>query len=252
MHILRVSEPESPDLYLNMQCLKKGSFVARPSWKQRRRTNWIDTKKSEPTKSRLENKENIQQLSTVQPEPRRTVISAYEKEQIDRMHRFSPSSSSDDYGELVVAPQEDVNEPHFTVTAASSISSVEASTTSMEYGDDLSTSRYEETAYRLRKALVSETKQDDAPAPEKTENATTIVSTAAEMIGSFLAVESSLATRELHDDEEKPEALPTTNNAALLLNQSYASSADSASDHETREQLRKFMSKHVYQQSFQK
>jgi hypothetical protein len=242
MHILRVSEQNSPDLYLNMLCLKKGSFVARPSWEQPQ-TKSADTK-NEPSKSRHETKENIQQVSVVPSQPRRTVIKAYESEQPDRTDRLSPSISSDDYGELVIAPQED--EPNFTVTAASSISSVEASATSMEYGDDLSTSRYEETAYRLRKALVSETKKEEAQAPE-TVNAT-LVSPSTDMIGSFLAVETSLATREIHDDE-KPATFPARNNAPL--NQSYASSTDSASDEETREQLRRFMSKHVQTQSFQ-
>jgi hypothetical protein len=243
MHAL---QPDSTDLYVNVRCLKRGTFV---------------------TRSRAE--QNKQQQQSVH----KSTTTTHKKD--------SPRSSSpsDDYVGVSNAEHkdddDDDDDPLFTVTAASSISK-----SFSDYGDDRSsTTELEAVTYRLRKALSpSSSKVSSDSGENESDNSrisaesfvalgqetmdsrvpATVASAGdsaynhnAGMLGSFMAVQlpAVAAAEEVDEDDKKDEDDDKKKPAAATASTgstSFQESVSSApSSEEAREQFRRFMSKHV-------
>ena len=215
-------EPNATELYVNVRCLQRGTFVTKPS-----------PVKDKPTV--------LPTAATLHPD------------------------TSLDLAASTAATQEHSNEddPLFTVTAASSISKSFSSSETTDYGDDRSsTGDLEQVAYRLRKALSPNTSrcvrersssEDDEETSSDSfialeQDAPTMPASAAnpdgdtnlEMIGSFMNVPSAAATSLVHNHRDTDAATGITASISFQESVSSVYSTD-----EAREQLRRFMGKHV-------
>jgi len=219
--VLQAVDPAATELYVNVQCLERDTFVWKSESQAQQVSRGASTTDTEPAMAR----QLPAQVTT-------GTSSNYSG------GGSSPNFSSDSDPEIVLlsSEQKHDDDPEFTLTAASSISKASFSDhSSIEQDDSRSTtSELEGQAYKLRRALSSD-KADVAAAPsadniDDNNNNNN-------MLGSFMNVPAPPATM---SDEDDP---PHQRSATADPNTSVGSS--STSTDAQQEQLRKFLGKHV-------
>lgn len=269
VHMMHALQPDATELYVNVRCLTRGSFVTKP----------VSSKKQ--SQSGVE--QNKEPAIVSQQQPDISMISSI-PESVERI--VSPPH-------VVVADDNiDDDDPLFTVTAASSISKSFSSTGTSDdyYREDRSsnTAELEQATYRLRKALLSSSpdksrisvpprrhhhrhQTDDSSEADEQSSSESFVALGPKtpmlqvptavaavaignggaknnyrnpnMMGSFTNLESSPAAASEKEGADKKAVAATLSTTSTSFQEESVSSAPSVE--ESREQLRRFMSKHV-------
>jgi len=212
VHILQAVDPSANELYVNALCLDRDTFV----WKSSAAT--AVPKRDLPYDTKA---------TKGQAEPQQKHVTT-----TNRSGGSSPNFSSDSDPEMVVVSEQKLDhDPEFTLTAASSAFS---DNSSMDNDDAL-------TLTSARSVLSPEKtggRGDGALSNAIDDGTSQPANAASDMFGSFMNVPGPSTTSD-HSDS-KPASADQSN-----LDTSFGSSSTASTTDAQKEQLRKFLGKHV-------
>jgi len=238
VHLLQAVDPAATELYVNVQCLDRATFVWKSSGSKQAPPPSNRGRKTGARAGGLPDEAKVARPpvdSEQHPQPPQQVTTT-----TSNSGSSSPNLSSASDPELIVLSSEHKHkDPEFTLTAASSISHTSSFDNNDDYSRSTTNSELEAQAYKLRRNLKT--------AEDPNNNTASLSSAAAAdtLADSFMAVPAppaTLSSSEEEEDQAADQKMPAVASATQSFpDVSFASSSSSTQS----QQLRKFLGKHV-------